>query len=80
MVTNPYYFQINDFKILGTSGQNVKDIKRYTRITDPLDVLELTLEMNHICPTCPDTLRSYPFVTEDPFITNEVPHLYLAAN
>ena len=42
--------------------------------------MEQTLQMNHIFPTCPDTLRSYPFVNEDPFITQEVPHLYFAAN
>jgi len=25
-----------------------------------VDIMEKTLEMNHICPTAPDTLRAYP--------------------
>ena len=46
----------------------------------PLEALRLTLEMRHICPTCPDTLRSFPFVNEDPFIIDDAPHVYFAAN
>lgn len=34
--------------------------------------------MRHLCPTCPDTLRSYPFVEEDPFIVKDSPHVYFA--
>lgn len=43
-------------RFLGSSGQNVKDIKSYSRITDPLDVLEKTLDWAHMSPTAPDTL------------------------
>ena len=32
--------------------------------------IKQTLEMRHICPTTPDTLRIYPFKDVDPFIIN----------
>ena len=48
---------------LGTSGQNIDDIDKYTygSLTD-LDILEMLLCAHHLCPTAPDTLPSYPFV------------------
>ena len=30
--------------------------------------MKQSLEMRHLCPTAPDTLRTYPFKTSDPFI------------
>lgn len=33
----------------------------YNNVVTPIDVMEKTLEMRHMCPTAPDTLRSYPF-------------------
>ena len=30
--------------------------------------LKETLEMRHLCPTAPDTLRIYPFKECDPFV------------
>jgi len=30
--------------------------------------MEMLLEIRHICPSAPDTLRAYPQLTEDPFI------------
>lgn len=36
--------------------------------------------MRHICPTAPDTLRSFPFVESDPFIIEKAPHVYFAGN
>lgn len=44
------------FRILGTSGQPVDDVRRYSDIDDPLEILEKTLEWGHIAPTAPDTL------------------------
>lgn len=42
--------------------------------------MELTLKMRHLAPTCPDTLRSYPFVEQDPFVIQRFPHVYFAGN
>ena len=41
---------------LGTSGQNVCDIKRYSSMDDHLEILENTLRLRHLAPTAPDTL------------------------
>ena len=39
-VTNPHEFSIDGVRFLGTSGQNVTDILRYSRLADPVDALE----------------------------------------
>lgn len=41
--------------MLGTSGQPIHDISRYSKLSDPLNILQHTLEWAHIAPTCPDT-------------------------
>lgn len=45
-----------------------------------LDLMETMLKGRHMAPTCPDTLGSYPFYDEDPFIVNETPHVFFAGN
>ena len=44
------------FRVLGTSGQPVEDIYRYSSLDDSLDILDKTLTWGHIAPTAPDTL------------------------
>lgn len=47
------------FRFLGSSGQNINDIFRYTSETDSrarLDAACRTLDWGHIAPTAPDTL------------------------
>lgn len=41
---------------LGTSGQNVSDIVKYSSVDDHLEILENTLKLRHLAPTAPDTL------------------------
>lgn len=43
-------------RFLGTSGQNVSDIFRYSSMEDHLEILEWTLQVRHVSPTAPDTL------------------------
>lgn len=80
LVSNPYEFDINGLKLLGTSGQPVTDVMRYCDTTDPLEVLENCLKWNHIAPTAPDTLGCYPFHENDPFILESCPHVLFAGN
>lgn len=47
------------YRFLGTSGQNVSDIFRYSSMEDHLEILEWTLRVRHISPTAPDTLGIY---------------------
>lgn len=79
-VTNPHDCSVDGVRILGTSGQPVEDIKRYSDIDDPLEILEKSLLWGHIAPTAPDTLSCYPFYDVDPFLLAECPHVYFVGN
>lgn len=45
-----------------------------------LDLMECTMKWQNIAPTAPDTLWSYPYSDNDPFILNKWPHLYVVGN
>lgn len=78
--TNPYDFSIGGVRMLGTSGQPVEDIYRYSSLDDRLDILDKSLTWGHIAPTAPDTLGCYPFYDKDPYILEECPHILFAGN
>jgi len=80
--TNPHKFSLNGLKFLGSSGQNIEDICRFRDMSSKseLDILYETLQLRHIAPTCPDTLRSYPFENEDPLIIRDAPNVYFSCN
>ncbi|XP_064328618.1 DNA polymerase delta subunit 2 [Phalacrocorax carbo] len=80
LVTNPYQADVDGVRFLGTSGQNVSDIFKYSSMDDYLEILEWTLLAGHISPTAPDTLGCYPFYKSDPFILTECPHVYFCGN
>uniref|UniRef100_A0A1A7Z0K6 DNA polymerase delta subunit 2 n=1 Tax=Iconisemion striatum TaxID=60296 RepID=A0A1A7Z0K6_9TELE len=77
---NPYEATIEGVRFLGTSGQNVCDIQRYSSMDNHLEILEETLRLRHLAPTAPDTLGCYPFYQKDPFILEECPHVYFSGN
>ena len=79
-VSNPYQCSIDGVRFLGSSGQTVKDILKYSDFNSHIDVLEKTLMWCHMAPTAPDTLGCYPYSAEDPFIIEECPHVYFAGN
>lgn len=78
--SNPYQADIDGVRFLGTSGQNVSDIQKYSSLDSHLDILEDTLRLRHLAPTAPDTLGCYPFYLKDPFILEECPHVYFSGN
>ncbi|XP_068167246.1 DNA polymerase delta subunit 2 isoform X2 [Antennarius striatus] len=80
LTPNPYQASIDGVRFLGTSGQNVSDILRFSSLGGPLDVLEETLRLGHLAPTAPDTLGCYPFYQRDPFILDECPHVYFSGS
>ncbi|GAU93304.1 hypothetical protein RvY_05268 [Ramazzottius varieornatus] len=80
LVTNPFEADFNGIRILGTSGQNISDIYRNSRIEDPLVMMGKTVQWTHLAPTAPDTLACVPFLDRDPFILDDTPHVYFAGN
>ncbi|KAM4616989.1 DNA polymerase delta subunit 2 [Polymixia lowei] len=80
LACNPHQANIDGVKFLGTSGQNVSDIQKYSSMDSHLEILENTLRLRHLAPTAPDTLGCYPFYQKDPFILEECPHVYFSGN
>ena len=46
-------------RFLGTSGQNVDDLEKYSEAKDKLEFMERTLRWRHLAPTAPNTLGMY---------------------
>lgn len=79
-VTNPHEFEVDGVTFLGTSGQNLEDIDRYSTETERLAMLERLLQWGHLVPTAPDTLTAYSFPDHDPFVIDAAPHILFAGN
>lgn len=81
-VTNPYRFKTNNVNFLGHSGQPISNIKKFSKYTNELDILQRTLEWQHLAPTAPDTLACYPFFKRDPFVLDDesCPHVLFSGN
>ncbi|KAI1375209.1 DNA polymerase alpha/epsilon subunit B-domain-containing protein [Hypoxylon crocopeplum] len=75
-VTNPWEAEIEGWRVLGTGGQNVDDIFKYVGSDDRLGMMEAMCRWRCCAPTAPDTLWSYPFQDDDPFVMQTCPHLY----
>jgi DNA polymerase delta subunit 2 len=80
LASNPCFLTIEGKQFLGTSGENVKDALLYSKLGDPIKIMKKQMRWRHICPTAPDTLRSYPFESEDPFILKNTPNVYFIGN
>jgi DNA polymerase delta subunit 2 len=65
---------------LGTSGQTIDDIDKYTDGREPIQLAESTMFWRHIAPSAPDTLWCYPFQDRDPFIVEQCPDVYFIGN
>ncbi|KAI0866095.1 DNA polymerase alpha/epsilon subunit B-domain-containing protein [Xylaria cubensis] len=79
-VTNPWEGEIDGWRVLGTGGQNVDDIFKYVGSNDRLGMMEAMCRWRCCAPTAPDTLWSYPFQDDDPFVMHTCPHLYFVGN
>jgi len=76
---NPCTFEEGGAIFLGTSGENVIDFRRHTRI-GALDALETILRSRHIAPTSPDTLPAIPRTEDDVLLLDSIPHVFFAGN
>ncbi|XVE75719.1 hypothetical protein DITRI_Ditri12bG0115100 [Diplodiscus trichospermus] len=77
---NPHCFELDNIRFLGTSGQNIDDLAKYSEAENKLDILERTLRWRHLAPTAPNTLGCYPFTDRDPFLIDSCPHVYFVGN
>uniref|UniRef100_A0A0R3S4D4 DNA polymerase delta small subunit n=1 Tax=Elaeophora elaphi TaxID=1147741 RepID=A0A0R3S4D4_9BILA len=80
LVTNPYQFSLEGVHILGTSGECLSDLKRFTKKLNGIELLGKILQWQHLAPTIPDTVDGFPFMDRDPFIIESFPHILFAAN
>ncbi|XAR68595.1 DNA-directed DNA polymerase [Bertholletia excelsa] len=78
--TNPHSFELDSVRFLGTSGQNIDDLEKYSEANNKLEFMERTLRWRHIAPTAPNTLGCYPFTDKDPFFIESCPHVYFVGN
>ncbi|KAG6638307.1 hypothetical protein CIPAW_10G026500 [Carya illinoinensis] len=78
--TNPHCFELDNIRFLGTSGQNVNDLEKYSEAKDKIEFMERTLRWRHLAPTAPNTLGCYPFTDRDPFFIESCPHVYFVGN
>ncbi|KAH8598110.1 DNA polymerase-like protein subunit delta-2 [Bisporella sp. PMI_857] len=79
-VTNPWEGEVEGWKVLATGGQNVDDVFKYVESEDRLSMLEAMCRWRCCAPTAPDTLWSYPFQDDDPFVLNSCPHIYIVGS
>ena len=68
------------FRFLGTSGQNIDDLGKYSEANSSIEFMERTLRWRHLAPTAPNTLGCYPFTDKDPFYVETCPHVYFVGN
>ncbi|ENN71100.1 hypothetical protein YQE_12033, partial [Dendroctonus ponderosae] len=79
-VSNPYRCELDGFKLLGSSGQPIRDIMRFADVSTSLEAMEDCLIWNHLAPTAPDTLGCFPYYDNDPFIIDDCPHTFFCGN
>ena len=79
-VTNPWEGEVEGWRMLGTSGQTLDDIAKYVQGDDRLSMMEATCRWRCCAPTAPDTLWSYPYQEDDPFVLDSCPHVYFAGS
>lgn len=79
-VTNPWEAEVEGWRVLGVSGQTIDDIHKYVQGNDRLSMMEATCRWRCVAPTAPDTLWSYPYQEDDPFVLDVCPHVYFAGS
>ncbi|CAD8171924.1 unnamed protein product [Paramecium octaurelia] len=81
-LTNPAEFSLGNIHFIGTSGQNIQDIKKQQTIKDQpdIDLIEMNLFYGHLAPTLQDTLIQQQQFTNDPFIIEQLPNIYFVGN
>jgi DNA polymerase delta subunit 2 len=56
-MTNPNKFEIEGHLMIGSSGQTVQDVLRFTNLDNPIDIMDKILDWGHLIPSAPDIIR-----------------------
>lgn len=78
--TNPYEFDLDGWRFVGTGGQTLDDVFRYVPGDARMEMVEAMLRWRLWAPTAPDTLWCYPFQDGDAFVMKECPHVFFVGN
>ncbi len=94
--TNPYEARIGDRVFMGSDGLNISDLRLYLGQVDDsqeeentekeiitvskVQALHSSLKFNHMVPTGPDSVPTFPFDENDPFVIQNVPNVYFCGN
>jgi DNA polymerase delta subunit 2 len=78
--TNPYEFDLDGWRFVGSGGQTVDDVFRYVPGDERLEMMEAMLRWRLWAPTAPDTLWCYPYQEGDAFVMKECPHVFFVGN
>lgn len=78
--TNPYEFDLDGWRFVGSGGQTVDDVFRYVPGDERLEMMEAMLRWRLWAPTAPDTLWCYPYQDGDAFVMQECPHVFFVGN
>lgn len=80
-VSNPFLFSYNGYTFLGTSGQNIKELKNYSDYhnDDTLDIMEKICYWGNICPKNPNG-REFDERFELKKTGHEFPNLFFSGN
>ncbi|CAG9321182.1 unnamed protein product [Blepharisma stoltei] len=78
---NPYEFTIDKCRILCTAGQNISMYSHYAPPDKTFaELMALNVKHRHIAANAPDALQCIPMQDKDPFILDNLPHLYVVGN
>ena len=77
---NPHAFTLDGKRFVGTSGQNIMDMLRFTELDGPIECLSKALQWQHLAPSAPDTLPCHPSKMKDPFVIDQIPDVLFAGN
>ncbi|KAI3500057.1 hypothetical protein L1887_35872 [Cichorium endivia] len=56
--TNPHLFDVDNVRFLGTSGQKIDDLEKYSEAKENLEFMERTLRWRHLSPAHSDVTPS----------------------
>ena len=78
--SNPHAFTLHGRRFLGTSGQNVDNLMRFSSVTSTTEALHRLLRYRHVAPTAPDTLACQPVSRRDPLLIRHLPQVFFSGN